>query len=219
MTDQSKTCNLATLPDSDNATFSPGSEAGLSPSRSRDGQKIKKSGQHPYPVSPLVPPDIEPLQKTLDIFGQTSANWLTSADLQYVLGNRLRAGLGSNGSEQYSMTWRKKVLPSGRQICHLRALELITVASGIIGAPYPTPLSAEGSSFRRSIKISPSYLRDRRQNKKITIRLKREGWHWLDIPGLIGLMMGYPLCFTAVLLPNTETQSCPNSPPYSSPKQ
>lgn len=61
----------------------------------------------------------------------------TSADLGEFLESKLQARLPYTGSTLYSMTWKTRSTPAGRQICALRASARRISDSGCIGWPTP----------------------------------------------------------------------------------
>lgn len=58
---------------------------------------------------------------TTDTCGPGGTSSLSSASLQSSLASRLARRLAERGSTMYSLTWKTLALPSGREICQLRA--------------------------------------------------------------------------------------------------
>jgi hypothetical protein len=71
--------------------------------------------------------------------GLTGTTSSASAALQSSLASRLQARTASVGSTLYTLTWKQRATPSGRQICALRASARRTSdsASGLLGWPTP----------------------------------------------------------------------------------
>ena len=88
---------------------------------------------------------------TSGTYGHTGSTSSRSADLSKSLENRLRQKTDGLGSTLYKLTWKHWDLPSGRQICALRASVRRTSGkdSGSMG-PWPTPMAcdARGSAGR-----------------------------------------------------------------------
>ena len=81
---------------------------------------------------------------TSGTFGHTGSTSSRSAALATSLENRLRAKTDGLGSTLYKLTWKHWDLPSGRQICALRASVRRTSAKdcGSMG-PCPTPMACD----------------------------------------------------------------------------
>lgn len=73
-----------------------------------------------------------------DISGPLGTTSSTSATLQSCLANRLRAKTASVGSTLFSLTWKFRVTPLGRQIYALRASALRTSDNGFGSWPTAT---------------------------------------------------------------------------------
>ncbi len=110
-----------TLWDTIDAISSLASEAGNMPCSWPAGRKTGPSGPAPAPASHSPPPADEKALKTADIFGRNGCASSESAALQSFLESRLRQALDTNGSMLFSLTWREKVMPSGRRIYRLHA--------------------------------------------------------------------------------------------------
>ena len=117
---------LSTLPGQMSLPFgdaisSPESADGNTRSRSPAGRKIVKSGQAHARASRSARPAKAKAQTTRGTCGLNSDESSPSAALQQSLESRLRANLGANGSPEYALTWKHWDMPSGPQICALRA--------------------------------------------------------------------------------------------------
>jgi hypothetical protein len=104
-----------------NATSSQGSEGGRSPSDSQGGQTIGLCGPEAARVS-LSPTQAKRLGlPTNGISGQPGTVLLNDADRLSYLESRLRQRLGKAGSTLFSMTWKTKRTPAGREFSQLVA--------------------------------------------------------------------------------------------------
>lgn len=119
------------------ATSSPGSEPGATPSDSRDGQTIAKSGPDPVPASHSARPESTKRSTTKGIFGQLGFNCSRHDDLSYALASRYRRLTDSLGSTLFELTWMTRVTPAGFSIPAQRASEPRTEGSVFIGWPTP----------------------------------------------------------------------------------
>jgi hypothetical protein len=121
MIDQSRTCNPPILPDADNATSSPGSEAGVTLYDWQAFQTALLFGQAPAHANRFRAQGSEEAKRTNGTSGLISTVSSRSAALQSALESRLRARMDVNGSPEYALTWKHWDMPSGRPICALRA--------------------------------------------------------------------------------------------------
>lgn len=134
-----------TLPDTPNATSSPGSASGASPSATPDGLTTDPSGQ------PLALANLSARQAkaagllTSGTCGRQSIGLSASVALQSSLANRLAATTASLGSTLYSLTWIKRVTPAGHSIPALRASGRPTSGSDFTGWATPTVAERERS--------------------------------------------------------------------------
>jgi hypothetical protein len=80
---------------------------------------------------------------TSGIYGRAGTTLSASGDLSLSLENRLRARAASLGSTLFNLTWKVRVMPSGRSIFALRASARRTSGSGF--SSWPTPQSRDGS--------------------------------------------------------------------------
>lgn len=111
------------------ATSSPVSASGPMPSVSQDGPTTDPSGPAPAPASHSAPPERDQDLPTSVTSGLSSTGSSASAALQLSLESRLRVRTASAGSTLYSLTWKHRATPLGRQICALRASAPRTSAS------------------------------------------------------------------------------------------
>lgn len=70
---------------------------------------------------------------------------LTSADLQFFLGNRLRQQLENTGSTIYSLSWKDKVTPAGRPYCQRAASVPRTKEIDCSLVPWPTATTIDNN--------------------------------------------------------------------------
>ncbi len=128
-----------------NATSSPASGGGPTPSSSPGGE-IALSGPEAVPVGRGQLRGRDWGQRTLDISGPSGFASSKSADLQRSLESRLRDRLALGGSTLFSLTWKEWVLPSGRPICALRALARPMPGRASSGWQTPTTRDGKGQS-------------------------------------------------------------------------
>lgn len=133
--DQSATCSPATCEASRNAIGLPASAGGPTLFDWLDGQTAGASGQALVPASPSLSPAYGPDLTTRGTSGRSGIGSSASAILQLSLESKLRER--RFGSIDYTLTWKTRILPSGRQICRLQALAQSTV--GLDSSLLPTP--------------------------------------------------------------------------------
>ena len=121
MNDQSPKSPRKTSKASPNTISSPGSEAGRWPLNSPDGRRMRQCVREVRRASLLVWLENE-------AGGTTPVTWLRpfstssqSCDLQLFLANRLAQQLKNCGSMLYSLSWKTKATPAGRQYCQRAA--------------------------------------------------------------------------------------------------
>jgi hypothetical protein len=122
-----------------NATSSPALASGPMHSGNQDGPTIAPSGPDHALASLSAAQASEKGLLTSGTYGRTGSTSFRSAALATSLENRLRQKTDGLGSTLYKLTWKHWDLPSGRQICALRASVLRTSGkgSGFTG-PWPT---------------------------------------------------------------------------------
>jgi len=101
--------------------------------------------------------------------GLTGTISSASAALQSSLASRLQARTASAGSTLYTLTWKQRATPSGRQICALRASarRISDSASGLLGWPTPKVADGRGNPYDKAEG-------DRREELRATVSLT--GW-------------------------------------------
>lgn len=107
--------------DTDKSIFLQASEDGLMPSVLPDGPTTALFSPDHVPASPSVLLERETEQMTLDICGRRCSGSSQSFTLQRSLESRLQELLDTDGSMEYSMTWREKATPAERRYCQLVA--------------------------------------------------------------------------------------------------
>jgi hypothetical protein len=109
--------------------------AGNTPSPSPAGPTTAPSGPALAPASRSPRPGRAKARKTNGISGPLFDALSPSAGLQRCLESKLVANLALNGSLEYVLTWKRWDMPSGPQICRLRASARPTGDSGYSGWP------------------------------------------------------------------------------------
>ena len=137
-----------TSKDMSNATSSPASADGPTPSASQDGPLTGQCGPEAVPVSRFRALDNTRAMPTNDICGPLFSALSPSAALSASLASRLQARMDVNGSPEYELTWKHWDMPAGALICRLRALPRRTSAADSIG--WPTPRAADGHKNTRT---------------------------------------------------------------------
>ncbi|GAB0057334.1 hypothetical protein SIID45300_01659 [Candidatus Magnetaquicoccaceae bacterium FCR-1] len=143
MNQTSATFDRPTWADSRNTTSLPESEDGPMPCGSPDGRMIDLFGLDRVPVSRSPMPENDSGQKTDAICGRNFCVSSASVVLQSLLESRLQAVLPMPGLDLYSMTWKPRILPSGRSISRLQASVRRTSDSGHSG--WVSPTSQDGT--------------------------------------------------------------------------
>ena len=118
---------------------------------SRVGRRIVPSGPPPAPANRSARPVNGKGQPTNGISGQPSTALSASVALQSSLANRLLVNLDENGSLEYRLTWKHWDMPSGLQICALRASVHRTSDSDFSGWPTPKLPSGGGCLTEKNI--------------------------------------------------------------------
>ena len=146
MTDQSQKYNQKTFEDITSATSSPGSADGHSPCAGQDLSTFLGSGPPRSPANHSPAPDPGRPSMTTGIYGPSSSTWLTSANLQRSLVNKLQARLDSLGSTLYKRTWKDVVTPAGRSHSRLAVSAVRTKDNACTGvsSPWATPNAWDG---------------------------------------------------------------------------
>ena len=129
----SPTCNPTMFDNTDKHTFLPESEVGLSPCNWQDGRQMLLFGPEAALANRFRAPESEGGTPTSDTSGPLGSDLSASAALQSSLASRLHQRMDSNGSMEYSLTWKTRVTPAGRPICALRASGRRTLDKGCTG--------------------------------------------------------------------------------------
>jgi len=129
------------------ATSSPELECGPTPCEAQDGPMTVPFGPDHAPASLSARQAKEQGLLTSGTYGPRSSISSESAALQSSLENRLRAKTASLGSTLYQLTWKVRVMPSGRQICALRASARRISDSAHTGWPTPITNDSTGSGY------------------------------------------------------------------------
>jgi len=126
-----------TLWDTPNATSSPESGSGPTPSDSPDGPTTDPSSVGVVRASHGARQGKDSGQTTRATFGQRGIGSSASYDLTRSLASRLRGRADLLGSTLYRLTWKRIVTPSGRSIYRLAASARRTSATDC--SSWPTP--------------------------------------------------------------------------------
>ena len=124
-----------------NATSSPESVAGATPSALPDGPTIDPSGPEAPHANLSARQAREKGLLTSGTYGRRSFGSSASNSLQLSLESRLHQRLVGIGSTLFRLTWKHMAMPSGRLICALRASALRTSGSGFTS--WPTPQTSD----------------------------------------------------------------------------
>lgn len=135
MGETSKTLTQRTFWDMTESTFSEALGDGTTPSSLPIGIQLDLFGPPPAPASPSASPGGARERKTPATSGPSASGSSASANLQRLLESKLVAVVDTNGSMEYSLTWRVRVTPAGRRICRLAARGRRTSGSGCSGWP------------------------------------------------------------------------------------
>jgi hypothetical protein len=120
------------------AISSPVLPDGTTLSSSPDGLQLDLFGPAPVPASPSVMPADKAAVLTHGICGLNGFGSSASVALTQSLANRLRERLASDGSIEFSQTWKLKVTPAGRRYWAHTASAPPTSASASSGWPTPS---------------------------------------------------------------------------------
>jgi hypothetical protein len=161
---------------------------GPSLSDSPDGIQLDLFGQALAPASPSRQQAREKEKQTNDICGQHSFPSSASVNLTASLGSRLVQTLGTAGSMEYALTWKKRVTPSGLRVYRLLARAHRISASDCSGLlfGYPTP---EAGCF--GMADAERLLARRAATKERTGNGNGFG---LTLGQMVPLVFGYPTC-------------------------
>ena len=174
--DQSPTLSQQTSMDSLNAISSPVSQDGPGRSLSPAGEPTAKSGRRRVHASrsPSLAKGRELL--TSGIYGLTFIDSSERADLESSWVSRLAARLGSVGSTEWLLTWRRKATPSGRRIFRLAPSTRPTEGAGCIGWRSPGARILGGGEYQDPGKIAKRIEAGHQVNLAEEVRLAVSGW-------------------------------------------
>ncbi len=181
-----------------NATSSPASEDGHTPSDSRCGLTIDLFGQEAVPVSQFRGRDTEKELSTNDTSGPLFTSSSPSANLQCYLENRLRDVLDLSGSPECALTWRSVDMPAGGPTCQLVASARRTLGKGSFLWPTPTATNGHPGGFSKKTCERKMAGENRPSGAKIGSDLKWEPRmlphlkHGYPDPRISRKLMGYP---------------------------
>ncbi|KFD19679.1 restriction enzyme [Tatumella ptyseos ATCC 33301] len=113
--------DLKTLPDSLNVTSSLALVDGHMHCVLQVSPMITRAGQDHHRASPSVSQESNSDNSTIATLPPHSCGSLSSANLQSSLANKLRQRLENTGSMIYSLSWKDKATPAGRQYCQRAA--------------------------------------------------------------------------------------------------
>lgn len=137
---------VKTLSSIGNAISLPGSLVGQKLFVWQDGQKTEKSGPEAVHASHTRPQVEDSETPTNATCGQSSFDSSGNATLQQLLESRLRQRFGTDGSIEYSETWKAKVTPAGRRYwAHTASVRRIS-DSDCIGRATPAARDWKGRS-------------------------------------------------------------------------
>lgn len=140
-----------TFEDIHNATSSPESAGGASHLNSPDGRKIDPYGQEAVPASLTVQQENREETPTHATSGLPSSASLQSATLNLYLANRLKMQFATDGSIEYTQTWREKVTPSGRPYLAHTVSQHPTADTACIGEVSAWPTTRANDSKKGGI--------------------------------------------------------------------
>lgn len=197
--------------DTPNVISSPEFPDGPTPLDWLDGETIASAGQDHAPVSLFPTPEKNEDLMTPVISGPCSTGLLESASLQSCLESKLRAKLVSTGSTLYTLTWKTRVTPSGRQICARRASVPRTRDKDSIS--WVTPNARD----YRDLSTTRGYLAQRkRHSPSVATRLLELGGNWKQVPQAYRALMGFPCGWHEGFCMDMETRSYLKLPKRSS---
>src|ERR1035437_2466392 len=116
MTDQSPMFDLLTWLVTTSAISSPASVGGVSRSDSLVGTPPAPSGPAPAPANLSARQAQAAGLLTSGTYGPTGSTLSASANLRSSLVSRLKQRLNTDGSTLFKMTWKEKVMQSGRSV-------------------------------------------------------------------------------------------------------
>ena len=181
-----------TSKDMTNATSSPASAVGPTPSTWPGGPTTDRCGPEAVPVSRFRALDSTRAMPTNDTSGPLFSALSPSAALSASLASRLQARMDVNGSPEYELTWKHWDMPAGALICRLRASPRRTSAAACIG--WPTPRAADGHKNTRT-------------HQGAMNEAKRVGLSRSDLQTVVQVMMGDRLPLAGWPTPDAGAQN------------
>ena len=142
-----------TLKNTSSAISSPVSADGPSHSGLPDGQTTDLFGQVHAPASPSASLENKAAAMTSDISGLSGFGSSASVALTQSLANKLKVRLGSDGSTEYSQTWKMKITPAGRRYWAHTASARRTSDSDYSGWPTPNARTEGGGDYTDPEKV------------------------------------------------------------------
>lgn len=139
MSETFRMCSQPTLWNSLDATSLPASEDGTTHCDSPDGPTTCPCGPGAVPASRSRSRGNAAAPTTRAISGRRGFGSSASAALQSSLESRLRARFGTAGSTLFSMIWKAKATPAGRQYCQ-RVASVRRTSDSDYGS-WPTPMA------------------------------------------------------------------------------
>ena len=150
MSDQSPKSKRKTSRATRNATSSTAYSDGPSLFDGLDGRRAAKSGRARARANRSAAPASDSAPLTPGTSGPTGSDSFSSDCLSASLASKCRELLGTDGSMEYSQTWREKVTPAGRLYWAHTASARRTSDSGCTGWPTATVNDATGSGYAYS---------------------------------------------------------------------
>nr|DAN88388.1 MAG TPA: hypothetical protein [Caudoviricetes sp.] len=160
MSDQSQKSPLQIWKDLHSVTSLPESEGGPLHSGWLEYQQALNSGQAHHLASRLALPVSLSDLMTSGTLPQHFSGSSESVSLNCCLESRLRQQLESTGSILYSLTWRKKVTPAGRQYCQRAASVHRTKETdfSLVLARWPTPTTRDHKDGQECLNVPTNSL-------------------------------------------------------------
>lgn len=160
---------------SSSATGSAGSPDGLLPFDWPDGPPTAPAGPRACPASPTPVPAGGRQKRTNGISGLRCSGSSASKDLQRCLVNRLRQLSDTDGSIEYSLTWKERLTPALRRYSLLAPSARRTGGTGCSGPleGWPTPTGPAPHDSQNSVgRPNPKRL----QQTGYGLELKEAAW-------------------------------------------
>lgn len=156
-----KNCKVATSPGSGASTCSPELADGATPSNLPAGHIPGLFGPVAARVNRSAQRARKKASKTAGISGRICFASSASVALQRSLASRLAETMDTDGSPEFSMTWKRRATLAGLRICRLAASERHTSDTGYFG--WPTP-----DANRRGDTQNPAAVQERLRKSKLS---------------------------------------------------